>query len=122
MKIDRETTLELNPDFEKGDGLVTAIAQDVMTKDVLMCAFMNREALEATFDTGYAHYFSRSRNKLWKKGESSGHLQRVRVIHIDCDQDCLLLLVEQTGAACHTGRPSCFYRRVNKTRELELLE
>ncbi|MCD1294124.1 phosphoribosyl-AMP cyclohydrolase [Methanocella sp. CWC-04] len=94
------------------DGLVPAIAQDFNTREVLMFAYMNREAFELTVSTGMAHYFSRSRGKIWKKGETSGHVQKVREIRIDCDRDCVLLLVEQDTAACHTGYISCFYRTV----------
>lgn len=94
-------------------GLIQAIAQDHMTKEVLMCAFMNKEALQKTIDTGIAHYWSRSRGKLWKKGESSGHLQLVKEIFIDCDMDAVLLMVEQKGGACHTGYRSCFYRNID---------
>ncbi|AMX03816.1 phosphoribosyl-AMP cyclohydrolase [Microbulbifer thermotolerans] len=92
------------------DGLVPAIAQDFETGRVLMMAWMNRESLALTASEGYAVYWSRSRNKLWRKGESSGHLQQVREIRLDCDGDTVLLLVEQQGGiACHTGRASCFY-------------
>ncbi len=91
-------------------GLVPAIAQDAATGRVLMLAWMNAEAIEQTLATGYAHYYSRSRRKQWKKGESSGHVQRVREMRLDCDGDTLLLAIEQTGPACHTNRPSCFYR------------
>ncbi|WP_319477764.1 phosphoribosyl-AMP cyclohydrolase [Marispirochaeta aestuarii] len=119
---DRETTTHIDLDFSKGNGLVSAIAQDADSKEVLMCAFMNREAFEATLATGYAHYYSRSRDSLWKKGESSGHLQKIREIRVDCDQDCVLMLVEQTGAACHTGRRSCFYRRAVNAEELDFLD
>lgn len=100
-------------DFSKNEGLVSAIAQDVRTKEVLMSAFMNKEAWQKTLETGYAHYFSRSRQKLWKKGESSGHLQSIKSIRIDCDADCVLLLIEQEGAACHTNHLSCFYREID---------
>lgn len=97
-------------------GLVPVIAQEAGSGDVLMFAWMNREALEKTAELGCAVYFSRSRNKLWFKGEESGHVQRVREIRLDCDQDVILLLVEQTGhqpgIACHTGRHSCFYSRL----------
>ncbi len=110
---DRETTTEIDLDFEKNGGLVSAVAQDIISGEVLMVAFMNREAFEKTLSTGYAHYYSRSRDSLWKKGETSGHLQKVADLRVDCDQDCVLMLVEQTGAACHTGKKSCFYRRVN---------
>ncbi len=100
------------PDFSKNNGLVGTIAQDAQTKEVLMFAFMNQEAWEKTLETGFAHYYSRSRNKLWKKGESSGHLQKVQSIRIDCDNDCILLLIHQEGAACHTNHISCFYREI----------
>ncbi|SCL74465.1 phosphoribosyl-AMP cyclohydrolase [Methanoculleus chikugoensis] len=92
------------------DGLVPVIVQERRTRDVLMLAYANTEALELTRTTGYAHYYSRSRRKLWKKGEESGHVQRVCRILVDCDEDAVLYEVEQTGAACHTGHASCFYR------------
>ena len=91
------------------NGLICAIAQDYETGEVLMQAYMNAEALEKTLQTGYAHYYSRSRQKLWKKGETSGHVQKVVSASFDCDRDCLLLEIEQTGAACHTGACSCFH-------------
>ncbi len=101
------------PNFEKADGLIRAIAQDHVTKEVLMDAFMNEEAFDETLRTGRAVYFSRSRGKLWRKGEESGHVQLVREVRINCYGDSLLLLVEQVGgAACHTGHRSCFYRRI----------
>jgi phosphoribosyl-AMP cyclohydrolase len=91
-------------------GLVAAIAQDATSRDVLMMAWMNRESLELTLKTGEAHYWSRSRKALWKKGESSGHIQRVKSIRLDCDGDTILLMVEQVGGiACHTGRANCFF-------------
>ncbi|SMC08352.1 bifunctional phosphoribosyl-AMP cyclohydrolase/phosphoribosyl-ATP diphosphatase HisIE [Nitratiruptor tergarcus] len=90
--------------------LIPAIVQDSQTGEVLMLAYMNKEAFEKTLATGYAHYYSRSRQKLWKKGESSGNVQKVEAIRLDCDSDTLLLQVEQTGPACHTGRKSCFYK------------
>ncbi|HBG47226.1 MAG TPA: bifunctional phosphoribosyl-AMP cyclohydrolase/phosphoribosyl-ATP pyrophosphatase [Deltaproteobacteria bacterium] len=93
-------------------GLVPAIAQDSRTFEVLMMAWMNREALEKTLSTGKAHYFSRSRGSLWLKGETSGNLQEVSSVRYDCDGDTLLLLVEPMGAACHTGQRSCFYRSI----------
>jgi len=100
-------------DFEKTGGLVPVITQDNATGMVLMQAHMNREAWEKTVDTKIAHYWSRSRNKLWKKGESSGNVQEVIEIRVDCDSDCVLLKVRQIGdAACHTGYQSCFYRYV----------
>jgi len=90
-------------------GLIPAIAVDYQTQEVLMMAYMNQEALEATLASGYATYWSRSREKLWRKGETSGHLQKVHWIRTDCDKDVLLLGIEQMGVACHTGRRSCFY-------------
>lgn len=102
-------------DFEKAGGLVPAIAQDAATGDVLMMAWMNRESYEETLRTGRACYFSRSRNKLWRKGEESGNVQEVREIYIDCDADTILLKVHQIGdAACHEGYRSCFFRKVEK--------
>ena len=96
------------------DGLVPAVAQDATSRAVLTLAWMNRDALQATADTGEAHYWSRSRGKLWRKGESSGHVQRVREVRLDCDHDAILLLVEQVGGiACHTGRERCFFRRLD---------
>jgi len=96
-----------------GEGLVTAIAQDVSGKEVLTLAWMNREALARTAQTGLAHYWSRSRGKLWQKGEQSGHVQKVREIRLDCDNDAILLIVEQAGGiACHTGRQRCFFQRL----------
>ena len=94
------------------DGLIPVVVQDAGTREVLMVAYANAEAVEKTQETGFAHYFSRSRKKLWKKGEESGHVQRVREIRVDCDEDCLLYLVTQEGAACHTGYRSCFYRTI----------
>ena len=100
-------------DFAKSGGLVPAIAQDADTGQVLMLAWMNREAFEETVRTGRAVYFSRSRNRLWRKGEESGHWQEVREVFVDCDADTVLLKVHQVGgAACHEGYASCFFRRV----------
>jgi phosphoribosyl-AMP cyclohydrolase len=99
-------------DLKYENGLVQAIAQDAETKEVLMCAYMNKEALQKTIETGYAHYWSRSRQKLWKKGESSNHLQKIIEIRIDCDMDAILMLITQEGGACHTGYRSCFYRTI----------
>jgi len=102
-------------DFDKAGGLVSAIAQDAATGEVLMIAWMNREAFEETVRTGRAVYFSRSRNKLWRKGEESGHVQEVKEVFIDCDADAVLLKVNQLGgAACHEGYKSCFFRRVDQ--------
>ncbi len=103
----------IRPDFEKMNGLIPVIVQENSTGDVLMLAYMNEEALEQTLRTGLATYWSRSRNELWCKGETSGHYQHVRDILIDCDEDTILLKVDQDGAACHTGSHSCFYRRLN---------
>ena len=94
-------------------GLVPVIVQDINTKEVLMLAYANREALKKTLETGYAHYWSRSRKKIWMKGETSGNIQRVVEVRIDCDGDAILYLVEQKGVACHTGNYTCFYRRLN---------
>lgn len=106
-------------DFSKLGGLVPAIVQDAETGEVLMLAFMNREAWEATLKTGKATYWSRSRNQLWVKGETSGNMQRVKEIRVDCDDDAILLKVEQVGgAACHTGHKSCFYRQVTDPETL----
>lgn len=98
-------------------GLICAIAQDIESGEVLMQAYMNAEALELTRQTGYAHYWSRSRNKLWKKGEESGHLQQVVSMTFDCDRDCVLLKIRQTGVACHTGSYSCFFDFLQGDRE-----
>lgn len=101
-------------DFDKSGGLVPAVAQDADTGEVLMLAWMNREAFEETVRTGRAVYFSRSRNRLWRKGEESGHVQEVKGIYVDCDADTVLLKVTQIGgAACHEGYKSCFFRRLD---------
>ncbi len=101
------------PDFAKLDGLVPAIAQDAATGEVLMLAYMNPDSYAETLATGRAVYFSRSRNKLWRKGEESGNVQLVKSIHLDCDADTILIKVEQIGgAACHEGYSSCFFRQV----------
>jgi phosphoribosyl-AMP cyclohydrolase len=101
-------------DFEKHGGLIPAIAQDADSGQVLMLAWMNREAFEETLRTGRACYFSRSRKKLWRKGEESGHVQEVREVCLDCDADTILLKVKQVGgAACHEGYVSCFFRKVD---------
>jgi phosphoribosyl-AMP cyclohydrolase len=109
---DIEESLAFAPQFG-ADGLVTAVVTDAKSGDVLMVAHMNAEAVAKTIESGEAWYFSRSRQKLWKKGESSGHVQRVVELRVDCDQDALWLKVDQLGpGACHTGRRSCFYRAV----------
>jgi len=110
-KADLEEGLELRPTFD-ASGLVTCVTTDAVTGMVLMVAHMNAEALSRTIASGEAWYFSRSRNALWRKGETSGHVQRVVEMRVDCDQDAIWLRVEQQGAACHTGRQSCFYRAV----------
>ena len=102
-------------------GLIPAIAQDATSGEVLMMAWMSAEALRVTQETGRVTYWSRSRQALWAKGETSGHVQRLVDLRVDCDRDCLLLLVEQTGPACHTGRRSCFYRAVRPEGEVELM-
>ena len=99
-------------DFEKAGGLIPAIAQDYKTGEVLMMAFINEESWKLSLETSIVHYWSRSRNKLWKKGESSGNMQMIKDIRVDCDNDCVLFVVDQIGdAACHTGYKSCFYRK-----------
>ena len=110
---DVEEGLTFKPKFD-ASGLVTCVATDAGTGEVLMVAHMNDEALRKTIASGEAWYFSRSRQSLWRKGESSGHVQRVVEMRIDCDQDAVWIRVVQTGAACHTGRRSCFYRAVGK--------
>ena len=101
------------------NGLIPAIVQDAGTSEVLMMAWMNKEALDKTIQTGKTHFFSRSRNKLWLKGESSGHVQHVRSVAVDCDADVLLIKVAQVGAACHDGYYSCFYREYKPNDEVK---
>jgi phosphoribosyl-AMP cyclohydrolase len=108
---DIEEGLSFSPKFD-ANGLVTCVATDAKTSEVLMVAHMNEEALRKTVATGEAWYYSRSRKALWRKGETSGHVQRVVEMRLDCDQDAVWIRVEQAGAACHTGRHSCFYRKV----------
>ena len=117
---DQDETVELRPKFN-ADGLITAIAQDADTREVLMLAWMNADALRATIETGQATYWSRSRQALWVKGETSGHTQSVEQIRVDCDQDAVLLLVRQAGSACHTGRKSCFYRSIDGKSDVHLI-
>jgi phosphoribosyl-AMP cyclohydrolase len=109
---EREEGLAFQPKFD-ASGLVTCVATDAATGDVLMVAHMNDEALRKTIESGEAWYFSRSRHALWRKGETSGQTQRVVEMRLDCDQDAVWIRVEQHGAACHTGRRSCFYRKVD---------
>ena len=111
----------LAPKFDT-DGLVTCVATDARSGEVLMVAHMNAEALRKTIESGEAWYFSRSRRALWRKGESSGHVQRVVEMRIDCDQDAVWIRVEQIGAACHTGRRSCFYRKVDGDTRLSFVD
>ena len=99
-------------DFAKGDGLVPVVTQDATTGRVLMVAYANEQAVRLTLETRMAHYWSRSRNKLWKKGEESGNVQKVREVLVDCDGDTLLYVVDQTGPACHTGNQTCFFRKL----------
>lgn len=108
----REQGNDFMPRFDAA-GLLTAVVMDAVTRDVLMVAFMDAEALEQTRTTGLAHFHSRSRQRLWLKGETSGHVLRVQEIRVDCDQDALVLLVEPAGPACHTGAVSCFYRKLD---------
>jgi phosphoribosyl-AMP cyclohydrolase len=117
-----EEGLEFTPKFDD-NGLIPAIAQDAKTGQILMAAFMNRAALDLTIQTGYATYFSRSRQKLWKKGEESGHFQKIEQILVDCDQDCLILKVAVDAGQCHVGYKSCFYRALKKdsSKELEFI-
>ena len=110
---DLEEGLRLTPRFDR-DGLITCVTTDAPTGDLLMVAHMNGEALRRTIDSGEAWYYSRSRDALWRKGETSGHTQRVVEMRLDCDQDAVWIRVEQSGAACHTGRRSCFYRAVTR--------
>lgn len=118
-----------DPDIEQGaqfipkfdeNGLITAIAQDVSSNQILMVAYMNKEALDLTIQSGRATYYSRSRQKLWKKGEQSGHMQKVQGILVDCDQDCLILKVTVDAGQCHVGYQSCFYRQLRTGSRNEL--
>lgn len=102
--------------WEKLNGLIPVIAQDYKTQEVLMLAFMNKEALELSLQSGFAHYFSRSKQRIWKKGEQSGHTQKIYEILLDCDKDSLLVKVEQKGVACHSGAKSCFLILLVKVR------
>lgn len=110
-ECDREQGTAFLPRFD-AQGLLTAIAVDSASREILMVAFMNREALDRTLETGLAHFHSRSRGRLWLKGETSGHFLRIKEIRTDCDQDALVMLVQPEGPACHTGARTCFYRRL----------
>lgn len=115
----QDETTELTIKFDD-KGLIAAIAQDYQTNEILMLAWMNKQAFDKTIETKQAHYWSRSRQELWHKGATSGHIQRVHEILIDCDQDAVILKVEQQGSgACHTGRKSCFYREVTSKTDLK---
>ena len=103
-------------DFKKGNGLIPVVVQDAETKELLMLAYANEEALRKTLSTGYAHYWSRSRNKLWMKGETSGHTQKIKKILVDCDYDTLLYVVDQKGPACHTGKDTCFHNKLEPSQ------
>ncbi|KEO51714.1 phosphoribosyl-AMP cyclohydrolase [Thioclava pacifica] len=104
------------------NGLIPAIAQDALSGDVLMMAWMNAESVARTLETGRVTYWSRSRKSFWVKGETSGHVQVLREMRVDCDRDCLLVLVEQEGPACHTNRRSCFYTAIREGEEVEILK
>ena len=110
---------DFTPKFDE-NGLITAIAQDADTGQILMVAYMNAEALDITIKTGIATYYSRSRKKLWKKGEESGHIQKIKQILTDCDQDCLILKVDVNAGQCHVGYQSCFYRALKPGSDTEL--
>lgn len=120
-KLELEEGVALTPKFN-ADGLITVITVDHTSGEVLMLAHMNAEALSRTLSTGDAWYFSRSRECLWRKGETSGHTQRVIEMRVDCDQDAILIRVEQVGPACHTNRRSCFYRVVTKQNDQPILK
>jgi len=105
-------------DFEKNDGIIPAIAQDATTNEVLMMAYMDKQSLELTLSTGFAHYYSRSKQKLWKKGETSGHTQEIVDVLLDCDNDTVLLKINQEGVACHTGRKSCFFTSIKDEEKI----
>ncbi|MGL4451645.1 MAG: phosphoribosyl-AMP cyclohydrolase [Sarcina sp.] len=101
-------------DFDKSYGLIPAIVREKSSGEVLMLAYMNEESLQKTLDTGYTHFYSRSRKSLWKKGETSGHIQKVKNIFLDCDADTILINVEQVGVACHTGAKTCFFKNLKE--------
>ncbi|MHA1650481.1 MAG: phosphoribosyl-AMP cyclohydrolase [Candidatus Helarchaeota archaeon] len=120
VSIAKEFANRLN--FSKANGLVVVITQDWQTNEVLMCAFANEEAIIKSLTTGFAHYYSRSRKSLWKKGGTSGHLQEIKEVYIDCDSDAVLFKVEQKVAACHEGYKSCFFRKLTETGKLNIIE
>ena len=116
LKIAKQFVRQL--DFSKSEGLVVVLVQDWQTNEVLMCGFANEDAIIKSLTTGFAHFYSRSRKELWKKGETSGHTQKIKEILIDCDADAVLFKIEQKVAACHKGFKSCFYRKVTAQGEL----
>ncbi len=122
MKLSMDRAREIAKALKFKDGLITAIARDFRSKDVLMVANMNEEALLKTLTTGLMHYWSRSRKRLWLKGETSGHYQRVRGVWVDCDGDAAVFDVEQVGAACHEGYYSCFYRKLRRGKLVTALK
>jgi phosphoribosyl-ATP pyrophosphohydrolase/phosphoribosyl-AMP cyclohydrolase len=107
-------------DFEKGDGLIPVVVQDCGSKEVLTLAYVDEEALRKSIETGYAHYFRRSKSKVMKKGETSGHVQRLTDVQVDCDYDALIFLVEKKGVACHLGKETCFHNRLGESRKLKM--
>ncbi len=113
----------VQPDFDKGKGLIPVIVQEYGTNEILMLAYMNKEAFEETLKSGRATYFSRSREKLWKKGETSGNMQHIKEIRIDCDNDTILIKVEQKGgAACHLGYKTCFFKKADNDKAFKIVE
>ena len=106
-------------DFQKGNGLIPVVVQDYSSKEVLTLAYVNEEALEMSFETGYAHYFRRSKGKVMKKGGTSGHSQRLTDVQVDCDYDALIFLVKQKGVACHLGKETCFHNRLAESETLK---
>jgi phosphoribosyl-AMP cyclohydrolase len=123
MRLAKVVAMVFDPSTLRYDanGLVPAIAQDRATGEVLMLAWMNADSVRRTLDTGEVTYWSRSRSELWVKGATSGHVQRLVEMRVDCDRDCLLLLIDQTGPACHTNRRSCFYTALRDGREVEIM-
>ncbi len=120
MRLEETTQLSIR---YNDDGLIAAIAQDYQSKEILMLAWVNEEALQKTLETNEAHYWSRSRQELWHKGATSGSIQKIHEVRVDCDQDALIYLVEQVSeGACHTGRKSCFYRKLGKDGALKAIE
>jgi phosphoribosyl-AMP cyclohydrolase len=122
MTMTENSSEKLWPDFARAGGLLPAIAQDAQSGEVLMLAWMNEEAFRETLATGRAVYYSRSRQKLWRKGEESGHSQTVHGVYLDCDADTILIKVSQVGAACHEGYPTCFFRRVDGEGNVEIVQ